>query len=173
MTFIFIQFLMLEDYRRFLDMIIGIVEMVGIDVRGYELDHMCWRVETQEQFEEYKQELSKMGELLVESDVKGRLIATYKLDKPLEYGERRISVIELPAPKDWSPYMLGRQHIEFVVKDRSLVKLMEEHSDFEWEIDWLKNEINPTIWLKFADKSAVRFHSSSLEEVIEEEKNIK
>ena len=91
---------MIEDYRRFLDMILGIIEIVGIDVRGYELDHMCWRVETEEQYEEYKEELSKMGELLVESEVKGRMISVYKLDKPLVYGERVIDVIELPAPKE-------------------------------------------------------------------------
>ncbi|MBV5336219.1 VOC family protein, partial [bacterium] len=58
----------------------------------------------------------------VESDIGGRPIATFKLTTPIEVrsrdgGTRFVDVVEIPSPKDGSPYGAGLEHVEFVVGD--------------------------------------------------------
>jgi predicted metalloenzyme YecM len=72
-----------------------------IDVSPYELDHVCYRVETEEEYRKSYQYLTERGILLVEQPIGGRLIATFKLHKPIAIPEfsKSVSVIELPLPK--------------------------------------------------------------------------
>ena len=88
--------------------------------------------------------------LLVESDIGGRPIATFKLTTPIEVrsrdgGTRFVDVVEIPSPKDGSPYGAGLEHVEFVVGDGShespangdahrttLTAWMEMHPSVPW-----------------------------------------
>ncbi len=66
--------------------------------------------------------------LLVASDIGGRWIATLRFAVPIEVGphhggsgsdQRIIEVIEIPSPKDGSPYPAGLEHVEVVIFDGS------------------------------------------------------
>ena len=111
----------------------------NLDVSAYEADHVCWRTETWEEYEElvgslkeYKDNKNKNGccELLIESNIGGRPIATFSLHQGIivppratasasmkRSSSRSIHVIEIPAPKEGSFYKRGLEHVEFVIGD--------------------------------------------------------
>jgi predicted metalloenzyme YecM len=109
------------------------------------IDHLCYRVTTEELYTTRKDEFEQFGILLVESMVNGRLIATYKLHKPIVFKTWRIPLVELPAPKAGKPFATGFEHIE-VVCDAST----KEH-----EVEM--------------DGCAIKFHHRTLEDIIAEE----
>jgi uncharacterized protein len=87
------------DPAPFLERIFSGLASVGINVDSYQLDHMCYRVESNEEYDVAKSKF--MGDLqsrlLVENIIGGRMIATYKLKTPYVYHGRPIDVIELPS----------------------------------------------------------------------------
>ena len=106
---------LLGDFNPFLDRIFQYLSAKKVDVKRYELDHICYRVETEERYQALKKSLTSIGELLTESQIGGRAIASIKLKKPIVYKDRKIWVIELPAPKKGSFYKEGFEHVEFVI----------------------------------------------------------
>ena len=140
-----------------------------IDVSYFELDHICYRVETQKEYVEGKEQLSELWELLIETEIWGRCIATYKLLQPIIYQNRKIYIIELPAPKQRSEYKTWFEHVEFVV-DESLEAFMSDNSQVDFKTKALSKEINPDISLNFWDIS-VKFHWDTLENVIKFEQS--
>lgn len=90
------------DPAPFLDRIFAGLASVGINVDRYQLDHMCYRVETNDEYEVVKKrfEGELESKLLVENIISGRMIATYKIKTPYEYKGRMIDVIELPSVRE-------------------------------------------------------------------------
>ncbi|KAI8912467.1 dihydroxybiphenyl dioxygenase domain-containing protein [Gorgonomyces haynaldii] len=159
----------LKEIPDFVDQVVRSLEQVGIDPRDYFMDHICYRVATQEEYLHEKHALAQYSDLLVETLIGGRMIATYKLREPFVYGHRTLELIELPAPKPGRLYASGWEHVEFVI-DCSLEEFAERHPDLKWKFDF--KEINPDIRLDFGTFS-VKFHTDSLENVIQFEKSLK
>jgi len=153
----------------FLDKLFSSLAEVHIDVSTFFLDHICYRVETAEEYERYKNMLADYGTLLSETMVSGRLISTYKLHEPIVYKDRRIPLLELPSPKPGKHYSKGLEHAEFVI-DTSFENFMAMYPEVQFETKDLKKEINPDIRISF-DGYSVKFHQQSLEEVIKFEQN--
>lgn len=65
----------------------------------------------QDEYDSKKQELATIGTVLVENIINGRMIATYKLHTAITvtYNGQTYSIpcIELPSPKQGSPYESG------------------------------------------------------------------
>lgn len=99
----------------FLDKIFLNLELSNVDVSSYELDHICYRVSSIENYIIIKKYLYDKSELLSENIVSWRKIATYKLFEPIKYKNREINLIEIPAPKIWSNYEDWFEHVEFVI----------------------------------------------------------
>lgn len=110
----------------FLKDLFSMLSDIELDVEKYELDHICYRVESLDEYKQKKDELNDLGELLVESMVNGRLISTFKLINPIEFEKRKIYLIELPAPKKGHAYASGLEHVEFVTKE-PLQKIIEKY----------------------------------------------
>lgn len=92
------------------------VTKLGIDTSKFQIDHICYRTSTQEEYVARKRELEDVGELLIESIVGGRMIATYRLKTPIVCLDgSTINVVELPSPKVGSEYVSGLEHCEFVI----------------------------------------------------------
>ncbi len=155
---------LLNDPTPFLNQIFQYLASKKINVDTYELDHICYRVETEERYEQLKKQLTKLGELLTESQIGDRAIASIKLDQPIIYQHRTIDVIELPAPKKGSFYKEGFEHVEFVI-DAPFDKFMATHSHLAFITKDLKKSVNRGITLKETDFS-VKFHHHTLEYVI-------
>jgi len=56
----------------------------GIDVSNFQADHVCYRTDSIEQYNELVEALQSSEELLIESEIGGRMIATFKLTSPIE-----------------------------------------------------------------------------------------
>jgi predicted metalloenzyme YecM len=160
----------LEAVKPFLDALFSGLATRGVDVRGLFLDHICYRVASDAAYEQRKGELLARGELLHEAMISGRRIAAVKLAAPIVYGERRIPLVELPAPKPGSPYAEGWEHAELVIPE-SFTAFMSKYSGLAWDTSATSKPHNPELRLALDGGLAVKFHHASLEDVIRAERS--
>ena len=158
---------LLGDVDGFLEKVIASLNADEIDVSKYELDHVCYRVESQGEYKQFKSKISRLGECLTEIEIGGRLISTYKLKEPISFRKRKIYLVELPSPKEGSPYPKGLEHVEFVIPD-SFDEFMKKHPNVKFDIEGIAKPINPDIKIKYPEFS-VKFHHKPLEYVIKYE----
>ncbi|OYZ20087.1 MAG: hypothetical protein B7Y39_11215 [Bdellovibrio sp. 28-41-41] len=130
----------------------------------WDIDHLCFRVETDGEYEAYRDTLSGLGDLLTEMKVNGRPIATFELHTPIHYKTWLIKLIELPAPKKGKVVKTGFEHLEMVV-DISLEDLSKRYTDLDWDKSGLEKTFNPELELELGD-FAIKFHNLSLKSVI-------
>lgn len=157
------------DPLLFLEELFSRIEDIELNVDNYLLDHICYRVETTDLYQQKKKELIAHGELLAESNVNGRPISTFKLKQPIQYKKRTIDLIELPAPKQGHNYKNGLEHAEFVTKE-PLQKIVDRYPQYAFEVFGIHKKINADITLKLGNY-CIRFHNQRLDEVIRMEKN--
>ena len=148
----------------FLDQIFHHLQEDQLDVSSYELDHLCYRVESIERYTELKEVCHKLGSLLSETLINGRPIATFKLQEPILYQGRAIKLLELPSPKPGSPYAEGFEHVEFVI-DEDLDSFIARYPQLTFDTKGMKKAINPDVRLAYGPLS-VKFHRHNLEYVI-------
>jgi predicted metalloenzyme YecM len=147
----------------------------GMDVTNYQADHVCYRTETVYEYNRLVKALkadTNNIHLLVESEIGGRSIATFKLTMPIEIinpcitagdigSTRLIDVIEIPSPKVGSPYISGLEHVEFVIGNRLLINnyspindnhhqstlqaWMDTFPSVSWNIKALNKYCNPDV----------------------------
>lgn len=134
------------------------------------MDHLCYRVETDGRYYEMLGELARRAFLLGESEINGRMIATFELHDPLEVGGWRVPYLELPQPKESSPYPEGLEHAEFVVVG-SLDAFQARHDELIFDEKGMDKKINPELGLKAAGMS-VKFHEQQLGAVVRIEKQL-
>jgi len=144
-----------DDAISFLEKLLSEASCDGLDLKQ-SIDHLCYRVETGERYDELKRKLSSFGACLVESMVGGRPIATYKLNRPIFYKDYIVDLIELPAPKTKSFYAEGFEHAEFISK-----------TPLEFRN---RKPFNSEKKVKFLT-TCMKWHYQSLESVINLEKN--
>lgn len=129
-------------------------------------DTICYRVETNERYEEVKQQLGEKALLLNEVEINGRLIASFALEEPLEAGtQHSISYIELPQPKPGSEYSEGIDHVQFVTR-LPLSQFHIKYQNLPFETKGLANELNPLLKLE-GNEISVKFHDKHMGAVIE------
>jgi len=185
---------LLEQVPDFLRAIqVGLKEEHDVDVSEYHADHVCWRVESIEEYREIVMALRYNTDnftLLIESEVKGRSITTFRLVESIIVDNGTVDVVEIPAPKDGSPYKTGLEHVEFVISggflplcpmnddpDLSVLdEFVRRHPNVEFNVKGRCKEINPHVSMKLILGSfgicAAKFHLISLSKVIEYEKNV-
>ena len=154
----------LPDPSRFLEQLFNALSDDGIDVSAFELDHLCYRVETMERYAELKDKLLDEGSLLGEHQIGGRPIATVRLRNPLIFQNRSIAVIELPAPKPGSAYQEGFEHAEFVV-NMDPTEFAARYPALDWDLSGAHKPVNADVRRSY-DGFSMKFHRQSLEEVI-------
>ena len=148
----------------FLENIFHHLNTININVEKYPIDHICYRTESAAQYFHLKKELNDFCELLTESQINNRPIATFKLPVPIIYKNRKIYLLELPAPKPRSFYPAGYEHVEFVIEE-SLEQFIEKYSNINFDKKGMSKKINPDVRIKF-DGYSVKFHLYDLEYVI-------
>lgn len=152
---------MLENYKIFLDKIFSNVKGAGFeDEELSEIDHVAYRTETNERYEELKKEFEKISSNFSEVIISGRPIAVYRLKEPLVYGNWKIEGLELCAPKEGSFHREGLEHAEFVTK-KSLKDFLYDHENIGFNMSAYSKEENPELILEFED-CAAKFHTQSL-----------
>lgn len=161
----------LKEVPAFVESILSEAAALGLDLKKFQIDHFCFRVETSEQYSFYKEKFSKEAELLSEAEIAGRPIATYKLKTPVSVVGQQISCIEIPSPKEGAFYPLGLEHIECVVPE-PLTVFIQRYPTLKFDQRAIKKPLNAEIALRLPSGKSVKFHNQSLETVIEIEKKL-
>lgn len=149
------------DYKSFLDKIFQNLEKAGFSVDEFkELDHIAYRTETIEGYEEIKKELIELSEASSDKFFNGRRILVCRLKTPLVYGDFSIEGIEVLAPKENNKFKDGLEHAEFVTKS-TLEEFREKHHDVDFNLDAYDREENRELIVNF-ESCAAKFHEQSL-----------
>lgn len=136
----------------------------------WDIDHICFRSDSNETYETLKKSFLTFSDLLVESEVNGRIISTFKLNKPLFLSGWRIDLVELPAPKKNKITLQGFEHIE-IVCDLPFEELKKKYGHLNIEEKGLLKSFNQELEICFGERN-LKFHHCSLESVINIEKNL-
>ncbi|MGX2970154.1 VOC family protein [Ursidibacter sp. B-7004-1] len=103
------------DISQFEQKIQQIAQVIGLDLSKYSIDHLAVRMNNVETAQQWRDFLLADHSLLKESDVNGRPISLIKLVEPLIFCGQKVSIIELPFPKDKIYPEEGWEHIEVVI----------------------------------------------------------
>jgi len=162
---------MLNGIELFVPRVLGMAKRVGIDVSGYEMDHLCYRVATRARYDEIVHAWSWYAAKTYTSLVYDRLITVFVLHHALRICEREIRVIEVPAPKERDPYAEGWEHAEFVIGE-PFDDFMARYPDMKdrFVTKSLDKTLNPELGFKLPDGLQIKFHHQPLERVIEIER---
>lgn len=152
------------EAQSFLNQIFRLLEEANCPVSSYQLDHICYRTATLEEYHQTKRQLEGMGELLSANQYNGREISVFRLASPIEFKGRIIRDFELPAPKLDADYSTGYEHIELVV-DVPLRRLVSSHPHLNFNTKNIDQNENPSIKLNFSC-GCVKFHLQPLWEVL-------
>ena len=161
----------MKNYRdlakTFLDKIYSEIRETSLVILPGQIDHLCYRTHSDDHYLEAKSFFKTQGRLLVEGDIGGRPIATYKLDQPIVHLDQSIPVIEIPSPKKGSYYEAGFEHFEVVIQE-TFDQFLSHHPLLEFNKKALSKTHNPDIKLQLSS-GAIKFHLQTLEKVIKEE----
>lgn len=156
--------------REFLSRLESLLEQDSVTLKPHwDIDHICYRVSSDTRYKKMREFLASLGRELIESEVNGRLISTYKLNEPFVWKGKEIHLLELPAPKAGKDTANGFEHIE-VVCDQPFEKLKETYSQARWKDKGLQKSFNQELELQL-EGCALKFHQLSLESVVTLEKN--
>lgn len=162
---------LLGDYETFIGSIDAGLTKLGIERHELSMmDHVCYRVETIERYQEMLAKFSQIGTLLGENKVSGRMIATFELDDYLQAAGWSVPYLEVPAPKEGSPYPEGLEHAELVVVG-SLERFLKRHAELPFSSKGMNKIINPEAGLK-TEGISVKFHQQQLGAVVRIERAI-
>lgn len=161
------------DYATFVTKADTLLASQGIDLQEIiQCDTICYRVETNERYDDVKRQLAQYALMIDETEVDGRLIAVFAPHEPLHAGAwQGISYIELPQPKPGSFYPEGIDHVQYVTR-RSLSDFRQAHSDVSFEEKGLKSKLNPLLKLTGEDVR-VKFHDKHMGAVVGLEHRLK
>jgi predicted metalloenzyme YecM len=153
------------NYENFLTDILKRITAAGFDLDDFvQIDHLCYRTSTLENYHQKKEELSKVSLFLGENQVNGRPISIFRLKQPIIYQQWRIDALELPAPKEGKPFKDGLEHIELVLYD-DIPTFLKKYADKQFDMRAADRGINPEIGLQLG-KYSVKFHLLSLPAVV-------
>lgn len=152
-----------RSWKLFLDQLLSQTDLFGLSHSL--IDHVAYRVPTNERYHEVLAELNAKGELL--GEIRGRrLIAVVRLAVPLNCHGVAFSLIELMGPKPDVEVDEGWDHAEFLVLKSTLESFMKEFPDVTFDTRSLAKKLNPTVAVKLEHGLTVKFHRVPLDEII-------
>jgi uncharacterized protein len=152
-------------YSQFIDDILARVTAEGFDLSDFsQIDHICYRTTSTENYLQKKEELSTVAKLLGETMVNNRPISTFRLTDPIIHTPWRIDALELPAPKAGQKHPDGLEHVEFVIYD-DMPTFLKKYQGKAFVMKSADRGINPEVGLQLGEYS-VKFHLLNLPTVI-------
>ncbi len=156
-----------QEASSFLEKAIDKFEQQEISSANSTPDHICYRVKDMKVYLSWKAKLKTWGQLISEELISGREISTFVLDTDFCYGEHRVNVLELPAPKAGKVFEEGFEHAEFVT-DTSLEDFIKENQH-EFDTSGIDKKHTSEIKLSFGSDFCIKFHEKPLIDMIKEE----
>lgn len=159
------------DYETFISNIDQGIIRLGIDRSELSMmDHLCYRVETKDRYQDLLKQFEQVATLRGESEVKGRMIATFEFNEYLQVAGWTVPYLELPEPKEGSLYSEGLEHAELVIVG-NLERFLTRHQDLPFSYKGIGKSINPEAGLK-TEGISVKFHEQQLGAVVRIEKQL-
>jgi uncharacterized protein len=160
------------DYEAFIQKADALIAEHKIDTSELvQCDTICYRVETNERYDEIKRQMAECALMIDETEVNGRMISVFESEEPLCAGKwSSISYIEIPQPKPGSYYPEGIDHVQIVTR-RALSTFRKKHIDVAFEEKGLVSRINPLLKLS-GNEASVKFHDKHMGSVVEMERRI-
>lgn len=159
-----------EEAIVFLSRVFTEIKILNLSFEDKKIDHLCYRVKTEDEYIYYKDCFGLLGSILAETLIGDRLISTFKLYYPIVYDVHQINIIELPSPKEGKTYHTGFEHAEFVVKE-SFKNIIARNTEIDFDCSGLVKKHNPELRLKLTPNVSIKLHHDSLENIIRLEKN--
>ncbi len=156
----------LNNCEQFLDELIQKINELGIDVFGYELDHIGYQAASNEDYDRLKPEFMEIGELVAENIVGGRRVGVFKLERKLKYRNYAIPAIELVAPKEGEVCPSALEHAEFVIPE-DFETFMKKYPALAWDTSAVDQAVFPMVKLKLTDHTQVKFHKTNVLKIVE------
>ncbi|MBN2016295.1 VOC family protein [Candidatus Dojkabacteria bacterium] len=153
--------MILSDYKNFLDKLFSELNSLEIDVSDFKLDHIAYKVASDEEYDDLKPQFMKIGKEVREVIVGGRRVGVFKLHKELPYKQYRISAVELIAPEKGERVVSGFEHAEFVI-DESFKSFMDRYPDLAWNTSALSRDKYQMLKLKLDGGMQVKFPRKSI-----------
>jgi predicted metalloenzyme YecM len=156
------------DAQAFAESLIIESRRLGLNLNDMMIDHLCYRTASESSYlatcKTILNDSPLRGELLSEAQINGRPISTFRLSKPIFVEGFNIECLEVPSPKQATPYRDMFEHFE-VVTTQPLDQLKTAHTKllFEGEYNW--GELNSELSLK-TNKGKIKFHHLPLSSVI-------
>ena len=167
----------------FLSQLLQNLTSIGVDLSGLTIDHIAYRASSVAEWNMLKAEWNQQYSLLKSAEINGREVLVYACQPPLQYDSWSIPSLELMYPKPSKTYG-GWDHIEVVLWPYSVSiddlrgRLLGRFPDIQknaWETYTYEEDglhsvggqvLNPAITLRFPDRTAVRFHTADIREII-------
>ncbi|MCB9061793.1 MAG: VOC family protein [Halobacteriovoraceae bacterium] len=160
---------MIENALDFLKNSFRTVYQNKLDLKTWEIDHLCYRTVSDQNYIEVKNKFLELGSLLTETIVRGRPIAIIKLSEPIFFDQYIIDLIEIPSPKKNSTFSEGFEHFEVVI-DCHFQEFVQKYPHIKFDLSSLSKTLNPELKLDF-ETFQIKLHHKSLEHIINIEKN--
>lgn len=159
--------MILENYNPFIEGILKRIEELGIDVTNLNMDHIGYQASSNEDYDNLRTEFDKIGEYISEKIVGGRRVGIYKLKESLQYKQYTPTAIELVAPKEGQTCFSGLDHVEFVIKE-DFDSFMKKYPNLPWDTSKVNQPMFPMIKLKLSDTTQVKFHYTTVLDIVKE-----
>lgn len=168
-----------------------ILEKTSIPIRSLEIDHICFRCASKEEYTRIIGDLvPEHGELRIEGMIGGRPIATIALHEAIAFESWKIGCIEIPCPKPGREYASGLEHMEVVIapllssdaqpatphhSKPHLEAFVRQYagdgvSALTFDTRAIDKEVNADVSLSVSSDASVKFHLCSLLDVTGMEK---
>jgi predicted metalloenzyme YecM len=175
--------LIIGSLSDFLDAALSKLSKIGVDMevsKGYEIDHVCYRCESIEEYLKVCKDLASIGECIMEGMIAGRPISIILLNSPIKYRHFSIPCLEIPCPKKGSFYKSGLEHLEVAIstapcstdemiaefRDNSkLIEFAKQFPDVNFDTKSLKKDINADICIDVDENIRVKFHNRPIRDV--------
>ena len=106
------DFSVIADFE---EKILSLASEMALILTDYEIDHMAVRVNHCKTAKSYLDLFVKKGRIVSDNLINGRVIYLVELEQPITFLGQKVSIVELPYPKDKIYPREGWEHIEIVI----------------------------------------------------------
>ena len=106
------DFSVIADFEK---KILSLASEMALILTDYEIDHMAVRVNHCKTAKSYLDLFVKKGRIVSDNLINGRVIYLVELEQPITFLGQKVSIVELPYPKDKIYPREGWEHIEIVI----------------------------------------------------------
>jgi predicted metalloenzyme YecM len=156
---------LLGNYQEFFSDLLNKMKQIKIDITGLPMSHLLYRVATMPEYLTLRDKLKVFCSEFVETQFNGRAVSILILKNPLILEDGfRVSMIELPAPREVHRYPTGLESIGVVV-GKKLAAFIQQYQPVLSGVKEHGIHCQPA-FITFENEKTVKFYDISLREIV-------